>query len=354
MHVIDFAEAGLVPDVFVRLGIRQLLKARLRRGPSSSEADFADQLRQGPLAIATSAANDQHYEVPPAFFQHILGPRLKYSACLFPFDDTPLADAEEFMLDETCRRAQLADGMRVLELGCGWGSLTLWMAERYPAAEVTAISNSHRQRQFISEQASQRGLTNVRVITADIRDFATSDKFDRVVSVEMFEHVRNYEQLFRRLSDWLTADGRAFVHIFCHRSQPYLFETEGASNWMGRHFFTGGTMPSENLFQHFSDALSIEAQWRYSGIHYWRTCEAWLKNLDRHHATLLAHFSRDLGDQEARIWLQRWRIFLMACAELFRYRRGTEWFVAHYRFCKSAIAAARPNDAGRVLSESIG
>ncbi len=332
MNLIELAETGLIPDWLIRLGIRRLLGKRLTTVSAAQMCDFVVQLRRSPLAVETDAANRQHYEVPGEFFERVLGPQLKYSACLFSTSGTVLADAEVEMLRETCRRAEIEDGMSVLELGCGWGSLTLWMAEQYPACKVTAVSNSASQREFIERRACERGLTNVRVITADMRDFSTTQRFDRVVSVEMFEHMRNYELLFRRVSNWLNDEGKAFVHVFCHRNTPYLFETEGAANWMGRHFFTGGMMPSEDLFSHFGEHLTIEQRWRVSGLHYWRTCEEWLKNADRNRVEILARFQQDLSPREAKVSFQRWRIFFLACAELFRYRGGEEWFVAHYLF----------------------
>ena len=293
---------------------------------------FVKQLAGSPLAVATNSANTQHYEVPVEFFENVLGPRLKYSSCLFSRPQVSLEEAENAMLWQTCQRAEIENGMSILELGCGWGSLTLWIAERYPDCNITAVSNSASQREFIQCQARSRGFDHVRVITADMRDFETKERFDRVVSVEMFEHMRNYKLLFQRVSNWLTPIGKAFVHVFCHRNTPYLFETEGVSNWMGRHFFTGGTMPSESLFSHFNDNLTIEQQWKVDGLHYWRTCEAWLKNLDQNRTTILTRFRQDLGAHEANRNLQRWRIFFMACGELFRYRGGNEWFVAHYLF----------------------
>jgi cyclopropane-fatty-acyl-phospholipid synthase len=222
--------------------------------------------------------------------------------------------------------------MNILELGCGWGSLTLWMADRFPNCQITAVSNSHRQREFIERRSEERHLSNVRVLTVDMREFDTDERFERIVSVEMFEHMRNYTLLFERLARWLSQDGKTFVHIFCHRHTPYLFETQGNDNWMGRHFFTGGMMPSENLFGHFNEHLAIEHQWRVEGWHYWRTCEEWLGNLDRNRTAVLDVFRNDLDDRAARLMIQRWRIFFMACAELFRYRNGNEWFVAQYRF----------------------
>lgn len=339
MNLIELAETGFVPDWLIRTGIRRLLAKRIQAATASELAAFTDKLRNSPLAVATDAANDQHYEVRAAFFEKVLGPRLKYSSCFFDRTEMSLAEAEDEMLRRTCERAVIEDGMRVLELGCGWGSLTLWIAEQFPACEITAVSNSASQRSFIEARARERRLTNVRVITADMRDFGTSETFDRVVSVEMFEHMRNYELLFRRVSKWLKPDGKAFVHVFCHRNSPYLFETEGAANWMGRHFFTGGMMPSEGLFSHFADDLAIEQQWRVNGMHYWRTCEAWLNNLDRHRDATLDCFRADLSDRDAKLSLQRWRIFFMACAELFRYRGGDEWFVAHYLFEKTDVSS---------------
>jgi cyclopropane-fatty-acyl-phospholipid synthase len=351
MNLIELAETGLVSDPLIRIGIRRLLAKRIATIPAGCLTDFADQLRDSPLAVDTDAANQQHYEVPAAFFEKVLGPRLKYSSCFFSAPETSLAEAEDEMLRQTCERAELEEGMRVLELGCGWGSLTLWIAEQFPACEIIAVSNSASQRRFIENRAQDLGRTNIRVITTDMRDFDTSETFDRIVSVEMFEHMRNYELLFRRLSSWLTAEGKAFVHVFCHRDTPYLFETEGAANWMGRHFFTGGMMPSEHLFGHFADDLASQRQWRVSGVHYWQTCEAWLRNLVRNRAAILERFRKDLPAREAKRSLQRWRIFFMACAELFRYRDGNEWFVSHYLFrnANSSSVASQKSELQRVI-----
>lgn len=338
MNLIELAETGIVPDALIRLVIRRLLTKRLKDVAAGGCCDhdaiahFADSLRSSPLAIETDAANDQHYEVPTEFFEKVLGPRLKYSSCSFATPLTTLAEAEDDMLQQTCERAEVENGMRVLELGCGWGSLTLWMAEQCPNCEITAVSNSTSQREFIENRAQSRKLTNIQVITADMREFRSDATFDRIVSVEMFEHMRNYELLFQRVSTWLRPTGKAFVHVFCHRDTPYLFETEGAANWMGQNFFTGGMMPSEDLFSQFHGHLEIEQQWRVSGLHYWRTCEAWLRNLDRNRSAILDRFRQDLPAFEAKMSLQCWRIFFMACAELFRYRGGDEWFVAHYLF----------------------
>lgn len=342
MNAIQLAEMGFIPDTLIRIGIRRLLQNRLRAVSRTSDAhrarataEFAAELRASPLAVATDAANQQHYEVPAEFFEFVLGPRLKYSCCHYGGAETLLGDAEDEMLRVTCERAEIVDGMSVLELGCGWGSLTLWMAEKFPNSRIVAVSNSASQREFIESKARTHGFDNVQVITADMREFECDDQFDRIVSVEMFEHMRNYELLLHRVSNWLKDDGRAFVHVFCHRDTPYLFETEGSANWMGRHFFTGGMMPSENLFREFSADLSVEHQWRVDGLHYWKTCEAWLQNLDRNRAAILDRFEQDLSARDARRNLQRWRIFFMACAELFRFEGGNEWYVGHYRFAKS-------------------
>ena len=341
--LINLAELGLVPDQVVRAGIRRLLSRRLATLANGSQAkeeaklaEFADRLRQSPLAVETAAANQQHYEVPAEFFRRVLGPRLKYSCCQFSTDLATLAEAEDLMLHETCRRADIQRDLRILDLGCGWGSLTLWIAEHYRGCQITAVSNSASQRRFIEARAREQGFSNVRVITADIRTFDPGERFDRVLSVEMFEHLRNYELLFHRVADWLAPEGKAFVHVFCHRSTPYLFEVNGAANWMGRHFFTGGMMPSENLFAQFQNDLAIESQWQVSGMHYYLTCEHWLKNLDGHRADVLRLFERDLSPMRSRILLQRWRMFFMACAELFRYRSGNEWFVGHYLMKRQA------------------
>lgn len=329
-HAISLAEAGLIPDWLVRIGIRRLLTKRISTKPPIDVAGFAKELEAGPLAIETRAANTQHYEVDSNFFRAVLGPRLKYSACYFPSAATSLSEAEEHMLRLTCARAQVADGMRILELGCGWGALTLWMAENYPSCEIVALSNSSRQRDYIQSIAREQGLANISIITQDMQDFTTDGKYDRIVSVEMFEHMRNYALLFSRLARWLKDDGKVFIHVFCHKDAPYLFETEGEENWMGRHFFTGGTMPSADLFGRFDKDLKISNQWTIDGMHYWRTCEAWLRNADRHRSEIIACFERELSSNEAQKMFQRWRMFFMACAELFRFREGQEWFVSHY------------------------
>lgn len=357
MRLVELAEHGWLPDVLIRAGIRGRLRHRLQQEsakndhqPAASKTQrFADRLRSGPLVTHTAEANEQHYEVPARFFQLALGRRLKYSCGYWPRPQTTLDQSEEAMLELTGQRAEIEDGMEVLDVGCGWGSFTLWAAERFPECRLLAVSNSHGQREFIEAECVRRDLDNVEVITANIADFDTHRRFDRIVSIEMFEHVRNYETLLNRVATWLADAGKLFVHIFCHQSTPYTFEVDGEGDWMARHFFTGGTMPSIDLLPQFDRDLAVERQWRLDGTHYGRTCEAWLRKLDAHREEALRLFRQGYGDQDAQRQLQRWRMFFMACAELFNYRNGTEWGVAHYLFQPSSISSlnetAEPNAA---------
>ncbi len=342
MSLIDWCERGWIPDPLTRLGIRRLCAARLRE-EAAGELEVAwkltqrrlAELRASPVAIHTDAANEQHYELPPPFFQLCLGRRLKYSSCYYPRGDETLDQAEDAMLALYGERAELRDGMDILELGCGWGSLTLWMAERFPGARITAVSNSRPQREHIEAQCRARGFENVRVLTRDVNQLELeSARFDRVVSIEMFEHMRNYETLLSRIARWLRPGGKLFVHIFCHRELLYPFEAEGDDNWMGRYFFTGGLMPSADTLLWFQRDLRIEEQWRVSGTHYEKTANHWLENQDRHRDEVLRVLEGAYGAADARLWHQRWRMFWMACAELFGYRDGNEWLVGHYRFVK--------------------
>lgn len=332
--IIRMAESGLMPDFVVRGGIRFLLGRRLaeEQGRRDQQEALFSALSSGPVAVAQQEANEQHYEVDSRFFARVLGPRLKYSSAIWPAGVDTLAAAEEAMLALTCERAALADGQEILELGCGWGSLTLWMGEQYPGSRITAVSNSSTQRAWIMEQAARRGLENVNVITADATVFRPQGTFDRVVSVEMFEHMRNHRELTGRIAGWLKPGGRLFVHIFCHRELTYLFETEGEDNWMGRYFFTGGVMPSYDWLPRCADRLTLENRWRVNGREYARTLEAWLENSDRQRQALIPLLEECYGAGQGAVWLQRWRMFFMACAELFNYGKGEEWFVAHYLF----------------------
>jgi cyclopropane-fatty-acyl-phospholipid synthase len=319
-------ESGRVPDPLLRAGIRAVCATRLRRerrrSPGFRHA-FAEQLRRSPIAEQVEKANEQHYEVPAEFFRLVLGPRLKYSACLWPEGAQTLAHAEEAMLALTCERAGVEDGMTLLDLGCGWGSLTGWLAERYPASTILAVSNSRPQREFIESLR----LPNVRVLTADVNTLELRERFDRILSVEMLEHMRNYEALFARIASWLEPDGRFFCHVFSHDRFAYPYE----DGWMARRFFTGGTMPSDDLLPRFDRDLALEEQWRVSGLHYARTAEAWLERLDANRAAV----ERVVG----RRWAANWRVFFLACAELWGYGAGAEWLVSHYRFGKQATGA---------------
>ncbi|OZG75319.1 SAM-dependent methyltransferase [Hahella sp. CCB-MM4] len=352
MNMIQWAERGWVPDSLIRFGIRRLCQERLRDESkavrNSGGVSFQkrlDNLRASPIAIETQAANQQHYEVPAAFYQLVLGDYLKYSSCYWSEDVTCLTDAERAMLRLYCERAELEDGQSILELGCGWGSLSLWMAEQYPGASITAVSNSHSQRQFIEEQARQRQIDNLRVITCDVNQLTLDQRFDRVVSVEMFEHVRNYRELFEHISGWLKDDGKLFVHIFCHRQLLYPFETEGEKNWMGRYFFTGGQMPSADTFRHFQEHVHLEKQWYLPGTHYQKTAEAWLENMDNNRLEVLKVFTDTYGSEQAEMWVQRWRMFFMACAELFGYKEGREWMVCHYLFNRQNASVQPTNES---------
>jgi cyclopropane-fatty-acyl-phospholipid synthase len=337
----DLTEKGLVPDRLIRHGIRGLLQARLKEIKAfdaeamvSHENNFIAMMNQSPVAVLTDKVNEQHYEVPAEFFKAVLGNSLKYSCGYWNGENTDIDKSERDALRLTCERAEIEDGMDILELGCGWGSLTLWMARHYPNSRITAVSNSHSQGQYILGKANDLHLFNIDVITQDMNVFNSEKQFDRVVSVEMFEHMRNYAELYKRISHWLKPHGRFFKHIFVNRGTSYLFEERDNSDWMSRHFFSGGMMPCDSLPLNFQDHLKINKRWRWDGSHYEKTCNAWLARMDTNKNKLWPLFERTYGKDFSALWWQRWRIFFMACAELFGYDNGQQWWVSHYLFNK--------------------
>lgn len=340
---VELTESGYVPDSLVRHGIRQLLRQRLDEIHASDitqmaedQNRFIEKMNHSDIALLPQKANEQHYEVPQEFYNYTLGPHGKYSCCYWDDGEKSLAAAEKAGLRKTCENAGIEDGMQILELGCGWGSLSLWIASTYPNCNITAVSNSNSQGRYIRANAKALGLGNIEVITADMNVFDTEQQFDRVVSVEMFEHMRNYRDLFSRINRWLSPHGKFFMHIFVHRSVPYLFEDRDGSDWMSRYFFSGGMMPSDDLPLFFQDRLKIEKRWRWDGRHYQKTAEAWLRNLDRNREQVWPILQQTYGTDFAKMWFMRWRMFFLAVAELFGYRDGSEWFVSHYLFSKSS------------------
>ena len=341
-YLIQLAERGKLPDFLIRFGIRQLCKKRLNHelgnDPEVIEAHhqkWVEKLRNSPLALVPEKANQQHYEVPPVFFEKVLGKNLKYSSGYWSDIHTKLDQSEDIMLEMTCARAELKDGQSILELGCGWGSLTLYMAKKYPNSDITAVSNSADQKKKILQRCANEKIGNVSVITADINEFSILRTFDRVISVEMFEHLRNYKVLLQRIHQWLVENGKLFVHIFTHKEWVYPFEDRDSSDWMAREFFSGGIMPSHKLLLHFSEHMKIQTLWKVSGTHYGKTAAAWLHKMDQNKKDILQIFSKTYGCGKEYIWFYRWRIFFMSCEELFSYKKGNEWGVSHYLFRKT-------------------
>jgi cyclopropane-fatty-acyl-phospholipid synthase len=331
--IIDTAERVPLPDVIIRAAIHRLCSrtaVRLASGSAENDAAFAREMAARAIAEYADAANTQHCEVPAAFFANVLGPNRKYSSCFYNSEASTLQEAEEEALRQTEAHADLADGQSILELGCGWGSLSLFMARQFPHANIVAVSNSSSQREYIESEAAKRDLTNLRVITADMNAFDPAEQFDRIVSVEMFEHMMNWRQLLTRVKSWLRPDGRFFMHIFTHRSGTYLFDRADREDWIAQHFFTGGVMPSHHLIRQYADLFSIEKEWRWSGTHYQRTAKDWLADFDAH-ASEIEAVLRTVYGNETHLWMRRWRWFFLATAGLFGYADGDEWGVSHYR-----------------------
>ncbi len=337
-------EKNLLPDALIRLRIRQLLKQRiLDETKANQELQQAHlmmlivELKNSPIAIETKAANEQHYELPTTFFQYVMGKHMKYSSCYWNDSTQNLTSAEQLALEKTCEHAELQNGMQILELGCGWGSLTMFMAKQFPESKITAVSNSASQKIYIDSCCKERGLHNVEVITADMNVFTIDKKFNRVVSVEMFEHMRNYQKLLEKIHGFLLPEGKLFVHIFTHKEFTYYFDVVDENDWMSKYFFTGGIMPSDDLLLYFNDHFKIEKHWHWDGIHYEKTANSWLKNMDTHKSEILPIIKDVYGEKEATKWWVYWRIFFMACAELWGYKNGKEWFVSHYLFDKTQL-----------------
>ncbi len=341
-------EKDLLPDFIIRFGIRRLLAQRLREedkgNPEAQQKhsmELVEELKKSPIAVNTADANAQHYELPTAFFQLVLGKYIKYSSGYWKEGVTSIDVSEKDMLEITCERAEVKDGHKILELGCGWGSLSLFMAERYPNSIITSVSNSHSQKTFIDEQAQKRNIKNLHIITADIsadsHQLIADGYYDRVVSVEMFEHMRNYELLMNKIAGFLNRDGKLFVHIFTHKDYAYKFEVNDESDWMSKYFFTGGIMPGDHLLLYFQQELKIEKHWKVSGIHYHKTSEAWLQNMDSNKQKIMEIMKEVYGNEALKWWVY-WRIFFMACAELWGFKGGGEWMVSHYLFQKSGSA----------------
>lgn len=342
MWYINLVEKNIIPDALIRFKINQLLKQRIKEEESVGGIadrkqklnELVEELKTSPIAINTADANEQHYEVPTEFYQQVLGKHMKYSCGYWQNGAKNQDEAEKDMLELTSERAALTDGQEILELGCGWGSLTLFMAEKFPNSQITAVSNSATQKEHIDQEAVARSLSNVRVITADINDFDIEHRFDRVVSVEMFEHMRNYDKLLKKVNTFLKDDGKLFVHIFTHKELAYKYEVKDESDWMSKYFFTGGIMPSDHLLYYFNDDMAIKKHWIVNGTNYEKTSNEWLAAMDKNKKALQPLFEETYTKKEATRWWVYWRLFFMACAELWGYKGGEEWMVSHYLFEK--------------------
>ncbi len=331
--IIETAERIPLPDAVIRTSVSALCArtaTRLAANDAETDARFAREMAKRAIAEDTEAANTQHYEVPAAFFALALGPNRKYSSCFYNNAGSTLQEAEEEALRQTVEHANLADGQAILELGCGWGSLSLWMARQFPKSSIVAVSNSNSQREYIEAQVVARKLTNLKIVTQDMNVFEPGKTFNRIVSVEMFEHMMNWRELLTRAREWLKPDGRLFMHIFTHRTGTYLFDRSDREDWIAQHFFTGGVMPSHHLVRQYADLFTVEKEWRWSGTHYERTANDWLVNFDRHRDQIEQIFQPVYG-RDTRLWMRRWRWFFLATAGLFGHSDGDEWGVSHYR-----------------------
>ena len=336
-NAISLVERTRLPDPLTRAGIYFLVersRRQLAALPENADQSFCEEMAQFPIALATGEANTQHYEIPAAFFELVLGTRRKYSCCYFEDDTLTLDQAEINALERSTENAQLADGQRILDLGCGWGSMSLWAAEHFPNSEITAVSNSNSQRAYIAKRAAKLGLFNINVVTEDMNSFAPSGRFDRIISIEMFEHMSNWRPLFSRIRNWMTSDGRCLIHVFNHKNQPYRFYVDDKADWIAQHFFTGGIMPSHSLIHQFSDLLEVEQEWRWEGNHYAKTAQAWLDNFDMNKSAIEA-ILRDVYGNDWRLWQRRWRLFFLATRGLFGHANGSEWAISHYRLRRS-------------------
>jgi cyclopropane-fatty-acyl-phospholipid synthase len=356
----EILESGLVPEWLIRCGIRQLLATKLRElevddvaREQQSLMDFVEELKNSPIAIHTEDANSQHYEVPTEFFRLVLGRHMKYSSCLWCPGETDLNRAEEQMLELVCQRAEIKDGQDILDLGCGWGSMTLFLAKKYPNAQIVGLSNSRTQAEYINAQALAASLSNVRIITANIANFDSDLQFDRVVSIEMFEHMKNYKMLLEKISRWLKPEGKLFIHIFSHRDYAYHYDDKDGSDWLTRYFFLGGTMPADNLLLYFQDDLKITNHWVVDGTHYEKTANAWLLNMSANRHAIMSILSDTYGSDRAKLWWLRWRVFFLSCAELWGYENGQQWFVSHYLFEKSRSSSIITDPRMQATAENL-